>query len=417
MVASIIGTFTSTKGQDLVDFLVSIGVSKDVASKVLGTQWTLKVWKHEDIWGCYLRCHELPHLNLWQGFALGDEKEVELPILGGMVKVCSKMNGTGDGFVTTFISKTFGSMTLESKFTEDGLTTSLTCKGKTVKGVWERRVKVEGSYMFSHGENIEAYLKAVGESQIGHHYHNYKIHVHENGKMYRLSEYVGELGRVTNTMELDVLSPFRLPGEKEDSTPSHKGMLTKTGMGKFTLMCKSKAGVQEEWKMVFSKWGVVMTGVEKNTGLTCKFFMRRFWDMIGTYNLVSYIGLDKFAVSVGGMTLAEVEDMMKDTSTKLRITAHGEGHYRHQLMRKRHPLDYSFTMDREFSMVHPVIHEEITIVPKMIDSGTLLLTSSTGKGEILQKFYFNNEFCIISMSLPKAHMRCKAIFEKVHPKA
>ena len=63
------------------------GVSKDVASKVLGTQWTLKVWKHEDIWGCYLRCHELPHLNLWQGFALGDEKEVELPILGGMVKV------------------------------------------------------------------------------------------------------------------------------------------------------------------------------------------------------------------------------------------------------------------------------------------------------------------------------------------
>ena len=40
-------------------------------------------------------------------------------------------------------------------------------------------------------------------------------------------------------------------------------MLTKTGMGKFTLMCKSKAGVQEEWKMVFSKWGIVM--VNKST--------------------------------------------------------------------------------------------------------------------------------------------------------
>ena len=39
------------------------------------------------------------------------------------------------------------------------------------------------------------------------------------------------------------------------------------------------------------------------------------------------------------------------------------------------------------------------IVPKMIDSGTLLLTSSTGKGEILQKFYFNNEFCIIVSTL------------------
>ena len=33
------------------------------------------------------------------------------------------MNGTGDGFMTTFNSKKFGTMTLESKFTEDGLTT------------------------------------------------------------------------------------------------------------------------------------------------------------------------------------------------------------------------------------------------------------------------------------------------------
>lgn len=47
----------------------------------------MKVWKDEDIWGIYLRCHELPHLNLWQGFALGDEEKLEMPILGGMVKV------------------------------------------------------------------------------------------------------------------------------------------------------------------------------------------------------------------------------------------------------------------------------------------------------------------------------------------
>ena len=39
------------------------------------------------------------------------------------------------------------------------------------------------------------------------------------------------------------------------------------------------------------------------------------------------------------------------------------------------------------------IHEQV--VPKMIDAGTLLLTSSTSKGVILQKFYFNNEFCIL----------------------
>ena len=38
-----------------------------------------------------------------------------------------------------------------------------------------------------------------------------------------------------------------------DSVPSHKGILTKTGVGKFTLMCKNKSGIQEEWKVCFSK--------------------------------------------------------------------------------------------------------------------------------------------------------------------
>ena len=69
--------------------------------------------------------------------------------------------------------------------------------------------------MFSHGENIEEYFKAIGDVDIMHHYRNYKIHMHENGKMYRLSEYIGDLGRITNTMELDVESPFRVPGDKK----------------------------------------------------------------------------------------------------------------------------------------------------------------------------------------------------------
>ena len=47
-----------------------------------------------------------------------------------------------------------------------------------------------------------------------------------------------------------------------DSVPSHKGILTKTGVGKFTLMCKNKSGIQEEWKVCFSKWGVIMVVFE-----------------------------------------------------------------------------------------------------------------------------------------------------------
>ena len=30
-------------------------------------------------------------------------------------------------------------------------------------GVWERRVKVEGSYVFDHGENMTEFFKAIGD--------------------------------------------------------------------------------------------------------------------------------------------------------------------------------------------------------------------------------------------------------------
>ena len=36
--------------------------------------------------------------------------------------------------------------------------------------------------------------------------------------------------------------------------------------------------------------------------MTCKFHLRRFWDMVGTYNLVSYLGFDKFATVIGKLS-------------------------------------------------------------------------------------------------------------------
>jgi hypothetical protein len=414
MISPIIGTYTSTKGQELVDFLVYLGVPKDICSKILGSQWVMKVWKDDEIYGCYLKCRELPHLNLWEGFALGDEKRVTLDILGGKAKVCSKMNSLGDGFITSIETEKYGKLTLESKFTEDGCTLSLSGKDKTVKGTWERRVKVEGSYVFEHGENLDEFFKAVGDSQIHHEYKHYKIHVHEDGKKYRLSEYIGDLGRFSNCLELDVEAPFRVPGDKEDETPSHKAMFSKTGVGKFTLMCKSNSGVQEEWKMCFSKYGVVMSGLEKSTGVTCKFFMRRFWEMSGIYKMVTMVGYERFAHAIGGLTLAEAEDISHDFSTKLVVSDLGHGIYRHQLIRKKYTTDMKFTMNKEFSICHPIIREKVTVVPTMDDAGTLCLTCDTSKGEILQKYYFNNEFCVMSVSMPDAHMRYKAIFERVH---
>jgi len=326
----------------------------------------------------------------------------------------STMNSTSDGFMTCIESEKFGKMTMESKFVDDGCHLTFSCKGKTIKAFWERRVKVEGSYVFDHGENIDTFFKAVGESEFGHHYEHYKIHFHEEGKVYHMSEYFGDLGRITNRMELDVESPFRVPGEKEGTTPSHKGLLTKSGIGKFTLLCKNKSGIQEEWKLVFSKWGCVISGLEKSTGVTCKFYMRRFWDMVGTYKMVCTSGFEKFAHSVGGLTLLEAEDMCMDYSTKLVITALGHGHFRYQILRKKYPVDISFCMDKEFSYTHPIVREKISVLPSMVDAGTLCLKLSTSKGNLFKKLYFNNEFCIMSCSMPEAHMRYKMIFEKIH---
>jgi hypothetical protein len=66
----------------------------------------------------------------------------------------------------------------------------LSCGGKTVKAFWERRVKVEGSYIFDHGENLEAFFKATGDDSIHRDYTDYKMHMHENGKVFQFNDYV-----------------------------------------------------------------------------------------------------------------------------------------------------------------------------------------------------------------------------------
>jgi hypothetical protein len=64
-----------------------LGVSKDVCSRIMGSQWTLKVWNDKDIWGLYLRCREIPRLNLWNSFVDGVEKRMDHPLFGGSCKV------------------------------------------------------------------------------------------------------------------------------------------------------------------------------------------------------------------------------------------------------------------------------------------------------------------------------------------
>jgi hypothetical protein len=43
---------------------------------------------------------------------------------------------------------------------------------------------------------------------------NYRVHMYANGKNIRMSEYIGDFGRISNEMVLDREVPFRVPGDR-----------------------------------------------------------------------------------------------------------------------------------------------------------------------------------------------------------
>ena len=47
----------------------------------------MKIWRDDEIWGIYLKCRELPQLNLWNSFVIGEEKRLTHELLGGAAKV------------------------------------------------------------------------------------------------------------------------------------------------------------------------------------------------------------------------------------------------------------------------------------------------------------------------------------------
>ena len=82
-----------------------------------------------------------------------------------------------------------------------------------MSGFWDRRVKVEGSYIFESGENMNEFYKAIGKSDMVNHIKDFKLHTHMHGNHIRMSEYIGELGRFSNSMDLDVEVPFVIHGD------------------------------------------------------------------------------------------------------------------------------------------------------------------------------------------------------------
>ena len=87
---------------DLIQFLVSIftfislflksicknaGADKDDFDKVVGTHWSMKVWKDGQSWGSHISCKELPDMDCLETFTEGEEKSVDHALFGGKGKV------------------------------------------------------------------------------------------------------------------------------------------------------------------------------------------------------------------------------------------------------------------------------------------------------------------------------------------
>lgn len=403
------GTYTSVKGQDFVDFYAHLGVPKETVQTSLGSHWTMKIWKDGNVWGAHVTCKEHPHLNSLDAIAEGVEKCVDTPMFGGKAKVVFRSTGDGE-FLTTIESEKFGTLLWEEKYTDEGAHHKITGKGKTLTEFWERSIKPDGAYRFVKGENVENFFKATGSPEMIQHYKNYRVYFQRKGDTLNMLEWFGDLGKVHNAMKADVESPYRVPGDKPDADGSYKLILTKTGNGKCLMVLKSPAGNIEEWKLTFSNCGLVVNGLEKQTGQTCTFHMERFVETSGTYKLVTSIGFEHFAQNLG-MPSNKIQEIANDHSAKLIVCDKGNGFHRHQYIGNDHSLDVSFKLNEEFTFLHPFLHENVKGVAAMNGSQMCMLIH-TSKGTLKATYHFNDNFVIKSVCHPGANVGYKVIMER-----
>ena len=58
-----------------------------MANKLLGSHWTMRIWRDGDIFGASFMCREYPHLNTLDTMTEGVEKTVKHYMFGGRAKV------------------------------------------------------------------------------------------------------------------------------------------------------------------------------------------------------------------------------------------------------------------------------------------------------------------------------------------
>jgi hypothetical protein len=62
-----------------------------------------------------------------------------------------------------------------------------------------------------------------------------------------------------------------------------------------------------------------------------------------------------------GVSPESTKEIMEDQHTKLVILDRGNGYIRHQLIRKKHPMDFCFKLNEQFSYYHPLLKEVVKV--------------------------------------------------------
>lgn len=390
------GTYTCVKGKEELETWVAMGLPNEELEKLVGSHWTMKVWKDGNLWGGHMTCRENPAYNCLETFVDGVEKTVDHPLFGGKAKVCCKK--TDDGFKTVSKSEKFGEITCIEKYTDEGVTMTYTVGGKSSSVFWQRCVKITGDYSFVKGENMAAYFEAIGfpSDNIETTMKQYKMRTCLKGSTFYTKEWFdGQL--FCNALTLDVEGPLRYPDDKEGETPKRTALVTKAGVGKFVTVVKNPDGPDEEWSYTFTDCGIELTGLEKKTGQTSKVYMKRFTDMSGTYKMVTAIGFTEFMAAVG-MPAEMAEEMLNDTTAKTIITDMGNGCQRQQFIGKLFSIDLTFKLNEEYSFYHPLLKETITAITA-INGSTSTTVLKTSKGNMVTTVHVNDTFSVATVCL------------------
>ena len=58
-----------------------------MAKRLLGSHWSLRIWRDGELWCCSFMCREIPELGAFEAVTDGVEKTVDHYLFGGKAKV------------------------------------------------------------------------------------------------------------------------------------------------------------------------------------------------------------------------------------------------------------------------------------------------------------------------------------------